>query len=263
MSASEAMSSADAAWLHMDRPTNLMVITGALWFDEPLDWDRGARGDRHTPGRPLPALPPAGQSRAACRCAARAGRTTPTSTSTCICTTPPCRPPATAPRCRSSSATSSAQPLDRSRPLWHWYLVDGYGAGSAIVARMHHCIADGIALARVLLSLTDATPDAGIEPEEPASSPTAAGSAAGRRRRSPRPARRLAGRDVAGARSPTRRSRWSATPPSWSTSPARPATTPRRSARRSSPGPTRARSSRASWGSPSGSPGPIRSRSTT
>ena len=33
------MTSADAAWLHMDRPTNLMVITGALWFDEPLDWD--------------------------------------------------------------------------------------------------------------------------------------------------------------------------------------------------------------------------------
>ena len=39
MSPSQRMSSADAAWLHMDRPTNLMVITGALWFDEPPDWD--------------------------------------------------------------------------------------------------------------------------------------------------------------------------------------------------------------------------------
>ncbi|MGZ8648771.1 MAG: wax ester/triacylglycerol synthase family O-acyltransferase, partial [Solirubrobacteraceae bacterium] len=40
MSTSHAMSSADAAWLHMDRPTNLMVINSVLWFDEPVDWDR-------------------------------------------------------------------------------------------------------------------------------------------------------------------------------------------------------------------------------
>ena len=33
-----AMSSADAAWLHMERPTNLMVINSVLWFDEPVDW---------------------------------------------------------------------------------------------------------------------------------------------------------------------------------------------------------------------------------
>jgi hypothetical protein len=31
----EQMSNADAAWLHMDRPTNLMVITSVMWFDEP------------------------------------------------------------------------------------------------------------------------------------------------------------------------------------------------------------------------------------
>ena len=34
------MGSADAAWLHMDRPTNLMVINGVLWFEEVPDWDR-------------------------------------------------------------------------------------------------------------------------------------------------------------------------------------------------------------------------------
>ena len=38
MSASEAMSGADAAWLRMDRPTNLMVINAVLLFDEPIDW---------------------------------------------------------------------------------------------------------------------------------------------------------------------------------------------------------------------------------
>ena len=37
---SARMSSADTAWLHMDRPTNLMVINSVDLFDQPLDWDR-------------------------------------------------------------------------------------------------------------------------------------------------------------------------------------------------------------------------------
>ncbi len=40
-----------------------------------------------------------------------------------------------------------------------------------MVARIHHCIGDGIALGRVLLSLTDETPDAGIAPTEEVASP--------------------------------------------------------------------------------------------
>jgi WS/DGAT/MGAT family acyltransferase len=55
-----------------------------------------------------------------------------------------------------------AMPLDRSKPLWDAYVIDGYGDGMALVTRVHHCIADGIALARVLLSLTDGHPDAGV-----------------------------------------------------------------------------------------------------
>jgi diacylglycerol O-acyltransferase len=37
---SSHLSSADTAWLHMDRPTNLMVINTVLLFDEPIDWER-------------------------------------------------------------------------------------------------------------------------------------------------------------------------------------------------------------------------------
>jgi WS/DGAT/MGAT family acyltransferase len=59
-----------------------------------------------------------------------------------------------------------ATPLDRSKPLWNLYLVDNYGSGCAVIARMHHCIADGIALGRVMLSLTDTTRAAGIGGEE-------------------------------------------------------------------------------------------------
>lgn len=35
----QRMSNADAAWLHMDRPTNLMVVNALLWFEEPVDAD--------------------------------------------------------------------------------------------------------------------------------------------------------------------------------------------------------------------------------
>ena len=37
---STRFSSADTAWLHMDRPTNLMVINSVLLFDEPVNWER-------------------------------------------------------------------------------------------------------------------------------------------------------------------------------------------------------------------------------
>lgn len=49
----------------------------------------------------------------------------------------------------------AATPLDRARPLWQWHLVEGYEGGSAIIARIHHCIGDGIALISVMLSITD------------------------------------------------------------------------------------------------------------
>ena len=31
------MDPADAAWLHTDRPANLMVVNTVLWFDAPVD----------------------------------------------------------------------------------------------------------------------------------------------------------------------------------------------------------------------------------
>jgi WS/DGAT/MGAT family acyltransferase len=53
-------------------------------------------------------------------------------------------------------------PLHRDRPLWHAYMVDGFGDGAALISRVHHCIGDGVSLGRVLLSLTDPAPDEGI-----------------------------------------------------------------------------------------------------
>jgi WS/DGAT/MGAT family acyltransferase len=48
--------------------------------------------------------------------------------------------------------------LDKTKPLWQFHLVEKYNGGSALVSRIHHSYADGIALVQVLLSLTDTSP---------------------------------------------------------------------------------------------------------
>jgi len=52
------------------------------------------------------------------------------------------------------------QPLDPKRPLWQFHFIESYEGGSAMIARIHHCIGDGIALTSVMLSITDG----GIDP---------------------------------------------------------------------------------------------------
>ncbi len=51
-----------------------------------------------------------------------------------------------------------SRPLNFNLPLWEMYLVM-QGERCTLVARLHHCIADGIALVRILLSLATVTPD--------------------------------------------------------------------------------------------------------
>jgi diacylglycerol O-acyltransferase len=57
-------------------------------------------------------------------------------------------------------ADLAMQPLDRKRPLWQIHLIEDYTGpdgvkGSAMIVRIHHCIADGIALISVTMSLVD------------------------------------------------------------------------------------------------------------
>ncbi|MDT8989865.1 wax ester/triacylglycerol synthase family O-acyltransferase [Curvibacter sp. APW13] len=47
------------------------------------------------------------------------------------------------------------EPLDPRHPLWQFHLVEDYRGGSALLVRIHHCIADGIALISVMQSVTD------------------------------------------------------------------------------------------------------------
>ncbi|MDB5858627.1 MAG: diacylglycerol O-acyltransferase [Ramlibacter sp.] len=61
------------------------------------------------------------------------------------------------------------RPLDSGRPLWQAHLVEDYEGGSALIVRIHHCIADGIALISVTMSLVDggAAPPRRLRKEAP------------------------------------------------------------------------------------------------
>ena len=52
-------------------------------------------------------------------------------------------------------ADQSSVPFDESKPLWQIHFVDNYCDGKAIILRVHHCYADGLALISVFNSITD------------------------------------------------------------------------------------------------------------
>ena len=53
------------------------------------------------------------------------------------------------------------QPLDRGKPLWELHLFNGLAGGrSAILTKIHHCLADGISGMDLLAVTTSTRPDA-------------------------------------------------------------------------------------------------------
>lgn len=54
------------------------------------------------------------------------------------------------------AATITAPPLDRSRPLWEFTLIEGLAGGrAALLQRLHHTITDGVGGLKLSLSLVD------------------------------------------------------------------------------------------------------------
>jgi WS/DGAT/MGAT family acyltransferase len=157
------MTAADTAWLHMDRPTNLMVINSVLLFDEPVDWERLKHVAQQ---RLVECFPRFRQRVVESHVPLRAPRWEDDPDYSLEHHMHHLALPAPGDRAALQELLGDmmTMPLDRNRPLWHVYMVDGFGTGAAIITRMHHCIADGISLARLMLSLTDSRPDAGTAP---------------------------------------------------------------------------------------------------
>lgn len=158
------MSAIDAAWLRMDRPTNLAIITSVLWFARPPDWepveellrerlvDRFPRFRQRAVEPRVPIGMPRWEDDPRFELRRHVHRH---------------RLPAPGDQAALEAFVGALQstPLDRDKPLWSVHLVDGFGDGAAIVWRIQHCIVDGVSLARVLLSLSDHAPEAGIAPD--------------------------------------------------------------------------------------------------
>ena len=54
-------------------------------------------------------------------------------------------------------ADQASIPFDGSKPLWQIQFIENYSGGKAILLRVHHCYADGLALISVFHSITDAS----------------------------------------------------------------------------------------------------------
>ncbi|NPC75388.1 wax ester/triacylglycerol synthase family O-acyltransferase [Corallococcus exiguus] len=152
MAGRERMSSMDAAWLQMEEPANLMMITAVLWFDGAVDLERLRTVVRE---RLVERYPRFRQRVVPGPLGAPHWEDAPDFKLEEHLST--LRVPESAGRAGLEALVGDwlGVPLERSRPLWHFHLVRGAPGGDVLLARLHHCIADGIALARVLLSLTD------------------------------------------------------------------------------------------------------------
>ena len=152
MPSRERISNVDKAWLRMDRPSNLMQIVGVMLFDGALDFERlrlaveqrmlahrrfvqcvVAEGTGYC-WQDDPDFDLANHLRRVVR-RGRLGKA----------------------GLQRFVADLVSRPLDPGRPLWEMLVVDTALGGQALVLRIHHSIADGIALVGVVLALADGT----------------------------------------------------------------------------------------------------------
>jgi WS/DGAT/MGAT family acyltransferase len=162
------LSPVDAAWWHMEHPTNLMMITGALICRQPLNFAgvcevyrvRLLRFRRFRQrvvesslglGLPHWEDDPYFNFDSHMHHIALPGEGTREQFADLL-----------------SDLTST--PLDYNRPLWQVHVIDNVMGGGALVMRLHHCIGDGTALVAVTTQLMDqegAEPDAGAPVKRP------------------------------------------------------------------------------------------------
>lgn len=154
----EPMSKVDTAWLRMESPTNLMMITGVLIFRDRLDVAKVRKllAERWLAFRRF-------RQRAVDTVSAAYWENDPDldmDWHVRLAALPGKADKRTLEKWVSDMASTG---LDFARPLWQFHVVDNYRfddghVGSVLLGRIHHCYADGLALVQVMLSLTDAAP---------------------------------------------------------------------------------------------------------
>ncbi len=150
MSNAERMSAVDTTWLRMDQPTNLMQIVCVIELEPPVDLDHL----EHTLGARLLRI---GRFRQ--RIEDRSGVLWWSDDPNFDLSRHIKRIGLPTPRGKGELqrfvAEMAVTPLDPNRPLWQFHIVELDQGGAAVVGRIHHAVADGIALIGVLLSLVD------------------------------------------------------------------------------------------------------------
>lgn len=172
MRSGEALSAVDSAWLRMDRPTNLMVICGMMSFDTRLQ---------------LSAVKALVQQRMLCfhrfrQRVAGAGIDAAWVNDDMFDLDWHIRHIAMPGHGSQASLEQlvgvlASTPLDPSKPMWQFHLIDDRSGGSVLLVRIHHCYGDGFAMMHVISSMMDEQPDRQQAPPLDLPRQAAAGSA--------------------------------------------------------------------------------------
>ena len=142
----EWMSPIDSSFLHVENDITPMHIGGVEHLRGSAAAVRGPAGDGGRQARPGAAIPPEGPLRAARRRLAGVDRRPPLQ---------PRLPPAphrdpgsghARRSCDSMAGRVFSQHLDRNKPLWELWAVEGLKEGRwALLSKVHHCMVDGVA----------------------------------------------------------------------------------------------------------------------
>ncbi|EJE54684.1 acyltransferase, WS/DGAT/MGAT, partial [Acidovorax sp. CF316] len=154
----ERMSKVDTAWLRMDSDSNLMMINGVWTLAPGIGWEAlcervQQRLLQYPRFRQRVVEDAAGATWVEDRQFDIAAHV--------LRETLPQEPGQSMQRALQDRVGELAmEPLDPRRPLWQMHLVENFRGddgqqGSALIVRIHHCIADGIALISVTMSLVD------------------------------------------------------------------------------------------------------------